>query len=921
MAGATHPVTQTQINVPILNEDNHKEWKDAILRQLRLLELDYVVLNEEPPEVTEESTGEAKQLRARWEKSNRLCVVFIKSRISTKIRFCFEDIKKAKHFLKAIDDNFIESKKVLAMTLIMKLRNLRLSTVKGTREHIMQLRDIAAQLKELEIILPDDYLVLFALDTLPQEYNPFKISYITHKEDWSINELITMCAMEEQRLVAKLGLFVKRNRKPSNNVNRSRMEELDQVPSDFQSTNNPSLSPSSSSNGYTLTISPRMTQYWTLHCEDEIKPAVDMIFKTLDAGIESYNNYAAKVGFDTRSSSLVRARDGTKTLKQIVCNREGFKNTGAQHCHSKSTADAGEGPSRPKLVSNRTGCRARIIFKYIGVAGYQVTTFIEKHNHSMSSVLARQFLKGNRNISSVHQKFILDCAKANIRASKSHGLYSQIVGDYSEVGATVVDFKNVRRDLRAYILGADAQILVHNLIKRQEMCPAFAFDYEVDEDEQMSRLFWADPMSKKNFAAFGDVVSFDATYSTNRYDMAMGMEPRIIVIDQDPAMKVAIPRVFKQARHRYCMWHIMCKVGEKVGPTLNKNEEFKNKLNSIVWTSSLEPPDFEKQWRELMEKYNLVEHNWFITMFEARNHGIPAYFRDDFMGDLLRTMSRSESENYTYSRFTCPQSSLVEFMMNFDSALKSQRNTNAKLNSDNEGYNPDMKMPLGIEKHASIVYTITVFYQVQEEICASCFKCMVLSVREDGGMLHYDIMDGKNKIFTMVHNVNDHEAKCSCKMFEMVGLLCRHIFMVFKNLEKIPLKYVVNRWTKDASLKATSEIDGSNMEQLAAFLQVINEQKQLLMSGKEKLSPQHSRKTVIESFCGSTEISEINILPPKHAKNKGIGKRIKSSKELAMEKEKGRRCNFCGVRGDQHDTRTCPLNPKNKDKQKGKKKA
>ncbi|XP_019172839.1 PREDICTED: protein FAR1-RELATED SEQUENCE 5-like [Ipomoea nil] len=472
------------------------------------------------------------------------------------------------------------------------------------------------------------------------------------------------------------------------------MEEFDQVPNDLQSLNNPSLSPSSSSsNGYTLTISPGMTQYWTPHCEDEIKPAVDMIFKTLDAGIEFYNNFAAKVGFDTRSSSLTTARDGTKIQKQIVCNREGFKNTGAQHCHSKPTADAGEGPSRPKRrrVSNRTGCKARIIFKYIGAAGYQVKTFIEKHNHSMSSVLARQFLKGNRNISSVHQKFILDCAKANIGASKSHGLYSQIVGDYSEVGATVVDFK------------MSEGISEHTY--------------------WMSRLFWTDPMSKKNFAAFGDVVSFDATYSTNRYDLAMGMEPRIIVTDQDPAMKVAIPRVFKQARHRYCMWHIMCKVGEKVGHTLNKNEEFKNKLNSIVWTSSLEPPDFEKQWRELMEKYNLVEHNWFTTMFEARNHWIPAYFRDDFMGGLLRTTSRSESENYTYSHFTGPQSSLVEFMMNFDSALKSQRNTNAKLNSDNEGYNPDMKTPLGIEKHASIVYTITVFYQVQEEIPVSNVLC------------------------------------------------------------------------------------------------------------------------------------------------------------------------------------------------------
>ncbi|XP_019166918.1 PREDICTED: uncharacterized protein LOC109162689 [Ipomoea nil] len=205
MAGATHPGTQTQINVPILNEDNHKEWKDAILLQLRLLELDYAVLNEEPPEVTEESTGEAKQLRSQWEKSNGLCVLFIKSRISRKIRFCFEDIKKAKPLLKAIDDNFIESKKVLAMTLIMKLRNLRLSTVKGTRKHIMELRDIAAQLKKLKIILPDAFVVHFALNTLSQEYSAFKIAYNTHKDEWSINQLITMCTQEETRLVTELG--------------------------------------------------------------------------------------------------------------------------------------------------------------------------------------------------------------------------------------------------------------------------------------------------------------------------------------------------------------------------------------------------------------------------------------------------------------------------------------------------------------------------------------------------------------------------------------------------------------------------------------------------------------------------------------------------------------------------------------------
>jgi hypothetical protein len=32
-------------------------------------------------------------------------------------------------------------------------------------------------------------------------------------------------------------------------------------------------------------------------------------------------------------------------------------------------------------------------------------------------------------------------------------------------------------------------------------------------------VFWADAMSRKNYSLFGDVVSFDATYTTNQYNM------------------------------------------------------------------------------------------------------------------------------------------------------------------------------------------------------------------------------------------------------------------------------------------------------------------------------------------------------------------------------------------------------------------
>ena len=95
--------------------------------------------------------------------------------------------------LKSIGEQFVTSNKALESTLIMKFSSIRIASVRGVREHIMQMRDIAAQLKKLGIDMSESFLVLFILNTLPHKYGPFKVSYNTHKDKWSINELMTMC--------------------------------------------------------------------------------------------------------------------------------------------------------------------------------------------------------------------------------------------------------------------------------------------------------------------------------------------------------------------------------------------------------------------------------------------------------------------------------------------------------------------------------------------------------------------------------------------------------------------------------------------------------------------------------------------------------------------------------------------------------
>ncbi|TXG69669.1 hypothetical protein EZV62_004604 [Acer yangbiense] len=181
-----------------LEEDNSPSY-------LRWMDIDYAIPKDEPLEIINTSTQADITLYERWQRCNRLNVMFIKTKISAGIHGSVDQHEKVWDLLKAIDDQFVTSEKALASTLVMKFSSLRLTSVKGVAEHIMQMRDITAQLKKLEVGMSKSFLVHCILNTLPHQYIPFKISYNTHNNKWSINKLLTMCVQEQQRLVMELG--------------------------------------------------------------------------------------------------------------------------------------------------------------------------------------------------------------------------------------------------------------------------------------------------------------------------------------------------------------------------------------------------------------------------------------------------------------------------------------------------------------------------------------------------------------------------------------------------------------------------------------------------------------------------------------------------------------------------------------------
>ncbi|XP_074278085.1 protein FAR1-RELATED SEQUENCE 5-like [Silene latifolia] len=483
-------------------------------------------------------------------------------------------------------------------------------------------------------------------------------------------------------------------------------------------------------------------------------------------------------------------------------------------------------------------CRALVLFKYQENGTYIVTRFHKAHNHPLASPESAIFLKGNRKMTEVHKQFVTKVKVLKLGGVKAYRGWKELCGGYDNIGATKVDFKNFVRDIKTYICNFDAQMFVENLIGRKDTCSSFYFDFIVDENKCLAGVFWADLICIKNYMLFGEVLSADATYGTNKYDMVFvpftgvdhhkrcitfgagligdesiecytwlfktfleamdGCQPRIIITDQDKSMKSVVPEVFKESTHRLCMWHIMKKLREKVSYQLFQDEDFKTRLNRCVWNNQLEPDEFEEQWRKIMTDYQLVEHEWFSDLYDLREQWIPAYFKDVSMSGLMR--------------FLTPHLTLVEFWVCYESALEAQRHKQSKLNSDNKHSEIPWKTKSNLEVHASEMYSHNIFKHFQTELVVALSDCRFKDVEKIDETKIYILTDLQmpNKSWNVEYSPDNMEITCSSSMFQRMGLLCEHSLWILHNQDfrKIPNKDIMQRWTKAAMSKPVFDKDG-----------------------------------------------------------------------------------------------------------------
>ncbi|XP_042939509.1 protein FAR1-RELATED SEQUENCE 6-like [Carya illinoinensis] len=85
-------------------------------------------------------------------------------------------------------------------------------------------------------------------------------------------------------------------------------------------------------------------------------------------------------------------------------------------------------------------------------------------------------------------------------------------------------------------------------------------------------------------------------------------------------------------------------------------------------------------------------------------------------------------------------------------------------------------------------------------------SCLLVLYKKNGVIATYHVKDKvcietfiKDVTHSVYFNEVEYEAKCTCGLFEMNGILCRYVFIVFKFncIRSLLEKYILDRWRKD----------------------------------------------------------------------------------------------------------------------------
>ncbi|XP_022013683.1 protein FAR1-RELATED SEQUENCE 1-like [Helianthus annuus] len=401
---------------------------------------------------------------------------------------------------------------------------------------------------------------------------------------------------------------------------------------------------------------------------------MDMVFSSLDDCYSMYVKYAKECGFSVRKGTTKTNSKGVLHIKYYLCTRSGL--------YKDKKVDTLDPNQKERLVrsnfSKRTDCGALLCVLF-EAGSWKVYKFVKEHNHNLVERPDKHCLPIERQLTQLQKHVIHSISKLNLGPVKALNVMKTCFGGFEDVGASKVKFKNYKR---------------YSMV----------------------------------------VVPF--TGIDNHHCNVTFSQPKVVVTDQDPAMKKAI---------------------SAVGVRLCNSTNFKERICGVVWMDILTLEEFESEWEAVNVEFNLADNNWLSNIFALRESWILAYYRMEEMSGLMRTTSRSESENHFFGQVCNSKDTLVEFMTHYETAIEAQRHSHRKNDHESRYKRPELKSNYQLlEGQAVDIYTKSIFCDVQAEL---------IGIADCINQRYEDQPDGFVKFYK-----NDFQQPCT-SLFE-TNILC-----------------------------------------------------------------------------------------------------------------------------------------------------
>ncbi|XP_028074240.1 protein FAR-RED IMPAIRED RESPONSE 1-like [Camellia sinensis] len=538
------------------------------------------------------------------------------------------------------------------------------------------------------------------------------------------------------------------------------------------------------------------------------EPEKGMCFNSKQGVYSFYAKYAKHLRFVVAYRTQNIGQDGEVNYFGVECTRA-CKRTKRSEVH----------PLEPTL-SSFIECKAKARATLQKDGRFKLTTVVLQHTHDLILSDSRHFAMNKRILTPTKRRIEINDEPWIRVARNFHSIVIE-AGGYEALSFDEQDARNHIQSMRRLRLGVgDAESVALYFHRMQQQNSNFYYAIDLDEDGRMRNLFWADARSMATYKAFGDVVSFDTTYLTNKYDMPFAqfvgvnhhgqsillgcgllsnentetflwlfrewlscmsdVPPKAIIIDQCRTMQNAIEVLFPEARHRWCLWHIMKKIPEKLRGYA-QYESIKLALQNAVY-DCFTKHEFDEEWQAMIGKFNLDDNDWLGVLYSERHGWIPVYVKDVFWAGMPTTQ-RSESMNAFFDGYVNSKTTLKQFFEQYDHALRSkvEKEMKADLKSRKKLY--DCLTVYEFEKQFRVAYTNAKFKEVQVELKRLLY-CRANLVKEEGAMCTYHVKEAV-----------------------LVGEKMKTVeFVVYFNATECELhyKYIVSRWKKDIERGYTS---------------------------------------------------------------------------------------------------------------------